>query len=128
MLLCITVENDPVATDNETSKLLNDIELIASPDVNATIPASPIPSSRTKGDPVTLGAIVLASVAAGGAITRAVSPGGFCSKLAALLLERSKRNVRFHVVTRKKQTLELVGSADDIAKLLKAGLLADIQI
>ena len=127
MLLYLDIENDPPGTDVETSKLLDDIKLMVSPDIEATIPAPTVTATPTKGDSATLGVIALTSIAAGGALTRAVSPGGFCSKLAELIFERSNRTVRFHIITKQKSKIDLVGTADDIAKLLKSGLLADIQ-
>jgi hypothetical protein len=125
MLLCVAVENDPIATDYETSKMLDDIKLMDSPGIEATIPAAAAAPGLTKGDPITMGAIALAAVAGGGAIARAVSPGGFCSKLAELIFERSTRTVSFHIVTPQKTKIDLVGSADDIEKVLKAYFVVD---
>jgi hypothetical protein len=124
MILTVLVDDHPSATDDEAANLLSDILTICPVEiqVSGTIESEDIPPQKghlSKGDPVTLGAIVLAAVASGGVLTKALSPGGFLTKLADILYERIKKDVKICITTSGGDKVELTGTSKEIESLLR---------
>lgn len=79
-------------------------------------------AESVKGEPISTAAIILAMVSAGGAVTMAVSKGGFLTRLAEVLETWIKRNQVEVTVQAKGQKIAMSGSARHIEKLLTEAL------
>lgn len=124
MILTVQVDDNPSATDEEAAHLLSDILTICPAEVRVENIVKPgdftsKTGSTNKGDPITLGAIVLAAVASGGVLTKALSPGGFLTKLADILYERIKKDVKICITTPEGDKVELTGTSKEIEFLLR---------
>jgi len=103
---------------------VSDISIICPSEIQASRiapPTDPIrrPESIQKGDPITIGSIVLAAAASGGVLAKAFSPGGFLTKLAGILSERIKNDVRISITQPDGTKIELSGTSKEIESLLK---------
>jgi hypothetical protein len=72
----------------------------------------------TRGDPVTIAAILLTAVASGGALTVALGKNGFLTRLAQVLETLARRRIDVTVELGKKK-VHISGSSKDIEKMLK---------
>jgi hypothetical protein len=126
MILTVQANGDPSAADEEAAQLLSDIMVVCPVEITAKKLSPPTQTTTseeralTKGDPVTIGAITLAAVAGGGALAKALSPGGFFSKLADIVHERAKKGMRIDIVTAGGDKIEIRGSSKEIESLLKS--------
>lgn len=77
---------------------------------------------EVKGDPVTIGTVILTLVGAGGALTIAAGKGGVLSRLATVLEKYVCRGM--HVAIKKPDGTEIQvkGSASKIAKVLSVAM------
>jgi len=122
MILSVLIKDNPSATDDEVAGLLSDIEHICPAQIQARAGESSHSDTEgiaRKGDPVTLGAIVLAAAASGGMLTKALQPGGFLTKLADLLHERIRKDVKISITTPEGGKIELAGTSKEIESLLR---------
>jgi hypothetical protein len=72
----------------------------------------------TRGDPVTVAAILLTAVASGGALTVAMSKDGFLTRLAHVLEKFASQRIDVTVESGKKK-VHLSGPAGKIEKILQ---------
>jgi hypothetical protein len=119
ILLNVRVGVDRVRTEDEAAKLIDDINELEPSSIKASPVPATSPRGTTKGDPVTIGAIILAAVGAGGALAKGFSADGFFSKLAGIIGERISKGVIISITKSDGTEIKLAGTADDIAKLLK---------
>jgi hypothetical protein len=124
VILTVLIDGNPSASDDEAAHLLSDILVICPAEIRARsvterqdLPAKT--NLTTKGDPITLGAIILAAVASGGVLTKALSPGGFLTKLADILYERIKKDVKISITASSGDKVELTGTSKEIESLLR---------
>jgi hypothetical protein len=124
MILTVLVHDNPSATDDEAAQLLSDVLVVCPAEFQVTSAADPDelrPKANltSKGDPITLGAIILGAVASGGVLTKALSPGGFLTKLADILHERIRKDVKISITTSDGEKVELAGTSKEIESLLR---------
>jgi hypothetical protein len=116
--LSILVPNDLARTDQETCRLIADINQIDQAAFMAS-DSSAKSDDQSKGDPITLGAIVLAAVGGGGAFAKGFGPNGFFSKLAEIIRERTSKGVVISITQVDGTQVKLSGSPKDIINVLK---------
>jgi hypothetical protein len=120
VVLNVHAGNDSSNIDDETAGLIADINELEPSAVEATA-ASALPHHKlAKGDPITIGAIVLAAVGGGGALAKSFSPNGFFSRLAEIIKERASKGLAISIARPDGTQIKLAGSADDIVRILKA--------
>lgn len=77
---------------------------------------------KTKGDAVSVSAIILALVSTGGALTIAVGKEGFLSKIAAVLETFVNRKIQIKIKNKDGSEVDIVGPPKNIERILHESL------
>lgn len=121
----IVTSQDAERTDEIYANLLEDLkELNLTPfHVELERPSSEMSERSTaKGDPVSVSAIILALVSTGGALTIAVSKGGFLSRIADVLDSYAKRKIQIKLRGADGAEVDIVGPPRHIERILLESL------
>src|ERR1700722_5641602 len=77
IVLRVRVENDRDSSDHEAARLIDDFNALDQSEIITRTQIASVSPKQAKGDPITIGAIVLAAVGGGGAPAKGFSPNGF---------------------------------------------------
>jgi hypothetical protein len=125
----LVVGPDPEHTDNVCAEILRDFAELPSNMLEAKEGKQRTtqefkPDRLHKGDPITIGSIII-SLAASGALTAALSKGGFLSKLATVLERYITRTTKLKLVSKDGREVTLEGPSSNIETMLRDALQHD---
>jgi hypothetical protein len=125
----IIIDPDPENTDKVCAEILADFadlppNVLQAREGEQRAIANHTPGNVRKGDPITIGSIVI-SLVASGAITAALSKGGFLSKLATVLERYVTRTSKMKLVTKDGREVTIEGPSAKIETILRDALQRD---
>ena len=108
----------PDQSDAIANELFNDLSNIEAFPVE---PPKPIEQSitPTRGEPLTVLAVIAIAVGAGGALTAALSKDGFFNQLARVLEKYTDRQIHIEAEDKDGNKFKISGSAAEIRQLMR---------
>ncbi|MFZ1221436.1 MAG: hypothetical protein WAO00_19260 [Chthoniobacterales bacterium] len=125
----LIIDPDPEHTDEVCAELLRDLadlppNVLRAREGEQRAIADHTSEHIQKGDPITIGSIVI-SLVASGALTAALSKGGFLSKLATVLERYLTRTTKMKLVTKDGREVTIEGPSTKIETILRDALQRD---
>lgn len=116
--ILIRVLSDPDDADAKITQIESDLRDVTS-DVVSLERSRGLSVPGAKGDPISIGVLVLTMVGAGGFLTAAASSGGLFTSMADILNTYVNRGIEIEIETSSGDKISIKGSSKDIEAALR---------
>lgn len=116
--ILIRVLSDPDDADAKIAQIESDLRDVTSEVVSLERPRG-LSVLGAKGDPISIGVVVLTMVGAGGFLTVAASSGGLFTRMADILNTYVNRGIEIEIETGSGNKISVKGSSKDIEAALR---------